>query len=193
MTTIGLIRHGSTEWNHLGKLQGQLDTELTDEGRAQARLLGKRLRHEGWLSIICSDLWRAKETAMLISEESGIPIHSFDPRLRERSFGLAEGTTHEERAERWGPHWKQLDLGGESDDQLWSRWLDMLEEITISFPPNEKILLVTHGSYIAQILRGYQMEPEEFLQNTSLTILNKTDSSWTLALYNSLTHLDNMT
>ena len=50
MTTIGFIRHGSTEWNRLGKLQGQLDTELTEEGREQARLLGLRLAKEtlGW-------------------------------------------------------------------------------------------------------------------------------------------------
>lgn len=102
MTTIGFIRHGSTEWNRLGKLQGQLDTDLTDEGREQARLLGIRLANESWDGIISSDLKRAKETAQIMSKLSGIPIIGMDNRLRERRYGQVEGTTVAEREERWG-------------------------------------------------------------------------------------------
>ncbi len=82
MTTIGFIRHGSTEWNRLGKLQGQLDTDLTEEGREQARLLGLRLAKETWDGIISSDLTRARETAQIVSDLSGIPFIRTDKRLK---------------------------------------------------------------------------------------------------------------
>jgi probable phosphoglycerate mutase len=189
MTTIGLIRHGSTEWNKLGKMQGQLDTNLMEEGRAQARLLGHRMKNEAWSGIFSSDLSRARETAEIISAISGIPILGFDSRLRERSFGQVEGTTQQERIDRWGADWKKLDLGGETNEQVLVRWHDFLEEWTTK-APGEKLLLISHGGFIVQILRDLSMERDEFLQNTSLTILERTDSSWDLVLYNCLVHLD---
>jgi probable phosphoglycerate mutase len=188
MTTIGLIRHGSTEWNRLGKLQGQLDTELTDEGKAQALLLGLRLKNEPWAGIVTSDLTRARVTAEIISEQSGIPILGLDSRLRERSFGQAEGTTSQERIERWGTTWTPADVGGESDEQVWARWADFVEEWTEK-AQEKKLLIISHGSYIVQVLRGLSMEPEQFLENTSLTILSRKDLSWELLLYNCLAHL----
>ncbi|MDQ0898344.1 histidine phosphatase family protein [Paenibacillus sp. V4I7] len=192
MTTIGFIRHGSTEWNRLGKLQGQLDTELTGEGREQARLLGLRLAQETWDGIISSDLMRARETAQIVSDLSGIPIIRTDKRLRERKYGQVEGTTVAEREERWGPDWKLQELGQESDDDLWKRWTE-LEEDLIQAYPNGKILLISHGGFIVQILRVLRMDSEDFLQNTSLTILLRQEEGWELQLYNCLTHLQSIT
>jgi probable phosphoglycerate mutase len=189
MTTIGLIRHGSTEWNKLGKMQGQMDTSLTEEGRAQARLLGHRMKHEAWTGIFSSDLSRARETAEIISEISGIPILGLDTRLRERSFGQVEGTTEQGRIDRWGADWKKLDLGGETNEQVLARWHGFLEQWA-SNASDERLLLISHGGFIVQILRGLSMERDEFLQNTSLTILERKDSSWELVLYNCLVHLD---
>jgi probable phosphoglycerate mutase len=189
MTTLGLIRHGSTEWNRLGKLQGQLDTELTDEGRLQAFLLGKRLQNEAWSGIVSSDLIRAKVTAEIVSAQSGIPILGFDVRLRERSFGEAEGTTSQERLERWGETWTPADLGGESDEQIWTRWMDFAEEWTEK-TRDKKLLIISHGSYIVQVLRGLNMELEQYLENASLTILERKEFSWELVLYNCLVHLE---
>lgn len=189
MTTIGFIRHGSTEWNRLGKLQGQLDTDLTDDGREQARLLGLRLANETWDGIISSDLKRAKETAQIISKMSGIPIIGTDNRLRERKYGQVEGTTATEREERWGPEWKLQELGQESDDELWKRWSELETEILEAYP-TRKILLVSHGGFIVQVLRVLRMDSEQFLQNTSLTILLRQENGWELELYNCLSHLE---
>ncbi len=188
MTTVGMIRHGSTEWNRLGRMQGQLDTQLTEEGRSQARRLGLRLQNEAWDFILSSDLLRAKETAMIISELSGIQLLGFDVRLRERSFGLVEGTTQMERLERFGADWRKLDLGGEADEQVWKRWFDFASEMTTKYPQG-KILLVSHGGFIVQVLRSLQLEREEFLENTSLTILRKHQNTWEMQLYNCLSHL----
>ncbi|MBD0380571.1 histidine phosphatase family protein [Paenibacillus sedimenti] len=189
MTTIGFIRHGSTEWNRLGKLQGQLDTELTQEGRDQAKQLGIRLAKEQWTGIISSDLIRAKETGLIVSELSGIPFLGTDVRLRERKYGLVEGTTAPEREARWGIDWKQMNLGQETDSELLARWYQLEEEL-IRLYPDKKLLLISHGGFIVQVLRGLQMEPEEFLQNTSLTILLRKDLGWELQLYNCLKHLN---
>lgn len=188
MTTIGFIRHGSTEWNRLGKLQGQLDTDLTDEGREQARLLGLRLAQESWDGIISSDLKRASETAQIISALSDIPILRTDKRLRERKYGLVEGTTVTEREARWGVDWKLQDLGQESDSELWARWMDLEMEI-LNIYPSKKVLLISHGGFIVQVLRVLKLNQEEFLQNTSLTLLLRQADQWELQLYNCLTHL----
>ncbi|KQX68739.1 histidine phosphatase family protein [Paenibacillus sp. Root444D2] len=192
MTTIGFIRHGSTEWNRLGKLQGQLDTELTGEGREQARLLGLRLAKETWDGIISSDLTRARETAQIVSDLSGIPFIGTDKRLRERKYGQVEGTTVAEREERWGPNWKLQELGQESDEDLWKRWTELEAELLQTYPSG-KILLISHGGFIVQILRVLRMDREDFLQNTSLTILLRQKEGWELQLYNCLTHLQSIT
>ncbi|MCD1260246.1 histidine phosphatase family protein [Paenibacillus athensensis] len=190
MTTIGLIRHGSTVWNQQGKLQGQLDTELADEGREQARRLGVRLRGEAWSGILASDLKRARETAEIISRESGIPLLGTDARLRERSFGDAEGTTLAERLERWGDDWrkKAQATGGEDDAAVWSRWLDFLTDLTAEAPA-KRVLVVSHGGFIVQVLRGWKLEREDFLRNASLTIVQRKAEQWQVELYNCLTHL----
>ncbi|UKS30583.1 histidine phosphatase family protein [Paenibacillus sp. HWE-109] len=192
MTTIGFIRHGSTEWNRLGKLQGQLDTDLTDEGQEQARLLGVRLAQEAWDGIISSDLTRARETGEIVSKLSGIPFLRTDKRLRERRYGQAEGTTVAEREERWGPDWKLQELGQESDDDLWARWSELEAELLKDYP-DKNILLISHGGFIVQVLRVLRMDSEDYLQNTSLTILLRRETGWDLQLYNCLNHLQSVT
>jgi probable phosphoglycerate mutase len=192
MTTIGFIRHGSTEWNRLGKLQGQLDTDLTDEGRQQARLLGLRLAQEQWDGIISSDLKRAAETGQILSKLSNIPLLRTDKRLRERKYGLVEGTTVTEREERWGADWKLQELGQEKDHELWARWVELETEI-LNMYLGKKVLLISHGGFIVQVLRELQLNQEVFLQNTSLTLLMREKNEWTLKLYNCLTHLETTT
>jgi len=192
MTTIGFIRHGSTEWNLLGKLQGQLDTDLTEEGREQARLLGLRLAGESWTGIISSDLRRAQETGMIVAEQSGIPFLGTDTRLRERRYGQAEGTTVAEREARWGVDWKLLDIGQETDDELLARWFEVEQEL-LRTHSNDRLLLISHGGFIVQVLKGLQMNPDAFLQNTSLTILLRKENGWELELYNCLKHLNSET
>ncbi|MGW9124722.1 histidine phosphatase family protein [Paenibacillus chitinolyticus] len=189
LTTIGLIRHGSTEWNLLGKIQGALDTELTEEGREQARRLGARLRGEAWDGIISSDLKRAKESAQLISERSGIPIAGTDSRLREKGFGQVEGTTLQERLDRWGPDWLQLELGGETDEQVRSRWLSFYADLSVK-SPRSRMLIVSHGAFIGRALETMRLERrDDPLTNASLTIVRQGTAVWECTLYNCTEHL----
>ncbi|MCR8642268.1 histidine phosphatase family protein [Paenibacillus sp. N1-5-1-14] len=190
MTTFGLVRHGSTEWNKLGKLQGQIDTHLTEEGREQATLLGKKLKSSDWDFIVSSNLLRAHETAEIISQYSGIPLHGTDPLLRERSFGECEGTTLSERLERWGEQWRTQDLGMEQDDVLFARWTAFADE-WIANKPDARILVVSHGSYIGQAVRSLGLEEENgWITNTSLTIIHRDANAWSCSLYSCTKHLD---
>ncbi|HSJ36997.1 MAG TPA: histidine phosphatase family protein, partial [Planococcus sp. (in: firmicutes)] len=98
MTTIGIVRHGITEWNLLGIAQGSSNIPLNKTGKEQAIALSERLAvEEEWDLIIASDLERAKETAEIIGAKLGLPISHVDTRLREMNGGEIEGTTEEER------------------------------------------------------------------------------------------------
>ena len=96
-----LARHGQTDWNAAGKIQGSSDIPLNDRGRAQARDLAARLRTMGPVSVIyASPLRRAFETARIIGRALGIaPIAA--PQLTELSFGDWEGCSWDEIGERW--------------------------------------------------------------------------------------------
>src|SRR5690606_174542 len=104
MTVLGLIRHGLTDWNKAGKMQGQTDIPLNEEGKRQARALAVYLQQERWRwdRISSSDLQRASATARIISDVLGLGDVHLDPLLRERGFGLAEGMTVAERQAKYG-------------------------------------------------------------------------------------------
>jgi 2,3-bisphosphoglycerate-dependent phosphoglycerate mutase len=194
MTRLGLIRHGTTEWNLEGRMQGQMDTPLAEVGRVQARLLAKRLAGEEWDGIIASDLKRAHETADLISGISGTPLLGVDQRLRERSFGQLEGTTMQDRIQRWGEDWRarEAELGMESDDSLLQRWDSFLEDLEAEHR-GKRILLVSHGGYIVPVItRILQGTLEEFLKNTSLSVLERKEQGWDIPLLNCTAHLDEL-
>ena len=96
MTTLLLVRHGETDWNADGRLQGHTDRPLTDFGRRQARDLAAALAGEDLTAIYSSDLTRARETAEIVAERLGLPV-VLDRDLREKDWGNWEGLTAVER------------------------------------------------------------------------------------------------
>ncbi|MCR8634483.1 histidine phosphatase family protein [Paenibacillus radicis (ex Xue et al. 2023)] len=192
MITIGLIRHGTTEWNLVGRMQGQMDTDLAEVGRLQAERLGERLKSETWDGIMSSDLIRAKQTAQTISDKTGTPIWGLDSRLRERHFGQLEGTTLDDRLNRWGEGWRELDLGMESDEDLLARWFSFLQDLEAGHR-GKKVLIVSHGGYIAPVLEHLMGKPvESHLSNTSLTVIKRDISIWNCLLLNCTAHLNDL-
>ena len=87
---IYLVRHGETEWNKEYRLQGQADTQLNDYGRELAQITAEALKDIPFDVIFHSPLSRAKETAYILKRDRKIEIIG-DERLREMSFGIAEG------------------------------------------------------------------------------------------------------
>ncbi|MFC4599058.1 histidine phosphatase family protein [Cohnella hongkongensis] len=189
-TRIGWVRHGITEWNQRGVIQGVTDIPLSPEGLRQARLLADRLSREliGWHGVCCSDLQRAVQTAEILSSRLGIPLMQ-DARLRERSFGEAEGTTPAERLERWGENWRSCVPGQESDDSVRERGLAFVREWTETHA-GESWLVVTHGSFLARMLQALcKGLDDSHLLNMSLTVLERQQEEWKPLLHNCTKHL----
>jgi len=188
---IGLIRHGLTDWNAVGKIQGQSDIPLNDEGRQQAEMLAERLQQETyqWDYCITSSLSRAEETGAIIAAKLNVPLLAPDQRIRERAYGQVEGLTAEEREHKWGKDWNQLDLGQESNEQLQSRALAFLADLSTKYS-NRNILVVSHGGFLAQLYNAlYQDKYSERIGNLSLTILEKKEQEWNPLLYNCSQHI----
>ena len=191
MTTIGLIRHGITEWNELGKAQGSSDIPLNKTGKQQAAAVANRLSSErAWDIIITSDLSRAIETGQIISAGIQLPDMIYDKRIREINCGKIEGTTEIERLDNWGNDWRELDLGMEKFEDVSKRGLGFLEEIVVTYK-GKRILVVSHGALIGLTLQ--RLLPEKFprthIENTSITILENSESKWECTLYNCTEHL----
>lgn len=103
---ITLVRHGETELNRVGRVQGQgVDSHLNEKGEKQAHALGERLSNESFTLAYSSDLSRALETCKLLllqnipaSNGTGVGINDIitDSNIRERCYGIMEGRTREE-------------------------------------------------------------------------------------------------
>lgn len=191
---VGLIRHGLTDWNAAGKIQGQSNIPLNDEGRKQAVKLAERLKHESdmqsWDFVITSGLSRAQETGSIIADILDIPLYDPDSRLMERAFGQVEGLTSEERETLWGKDWNTLDLGQEKDEDIRKRALAFMAELHERYP-DKRILVVSHGALLAQLyIALYDNKYTDRIGNLSLTIVEKKEQHWDLLLYNCTRHLE---
>ena len=147
MTTLLLVRHGETDWNAEGRLQGHTDRPLSDFGRRQARRLGDQLKSEelegeGLQAIYSSDLARARETAEIVGERLGLPVE-LDPDLREKDWGNWEGLTAVER--------DRVEFVGESTEAHQERMLRGLRRIAERHPDDGRVLVVTHGGSMRRV------------------------------------------
>lgn len=92
MTTIGLIRHGITEWNTMGKAQGISNIPLNSLEKQQAMAIANRLlQEEKWDILITSDMSRAIETGEIIGQKINLPISHIEKRVREIDCGKIKG------------------------------------------------------------------------------------------------------
>jgi 2,3-bisphosphoglycerate-dependent phosphoglycerate mutase len=136
VTTLLLVRHGETDWNADGRLQGHTDRPLSAFGRRQARQLAEELADESLEAIYASDLARARETAEIVGERLGLPV-VLEPDLREKDWGTWEGLTPVER--------DRVEFVGESTEAHQERILRALRRISERHPDGGNVLVVTHG------------------------------------------------
>ena len=159
-----MLRHGQTDFNLGSRMQGQLDTGLTDLGRAQAVAAAEVLGKMQPLLIVSSDLRRAYDTAIKLGERTGLQVW-VDDRLRETHLGDWQGMTHAQidaeapgarlawrEDAAWAPH------GGESRVDVAARGLPLVAELVSRDPewgdpnqPDRPVVLVTHGGLIAAL------------------------------------------
>lgn len=155
---IVLVRHGETTYNATGRMQGQLDTELSDVGIAQATATAREIADWNVAAVYSSDLKRAQHTAELLSEFWGVGVET-DARLRETDLGEWTGASHEEidrdypgqRAYwRHDPQWAPP--GAETRVQVASRAHEVVNELmeTDVFDRGT-VVMVAHGGTIGAL------------------------------------------
>ncbi|MFI6046502.1 histidine phosphatase family protein [Nocardia sp. NPDC051321] len=152
-----LLRHGQTEWNAADRMQGQIDTDLTELGRRQAKEAARELVSHNAIAIISSDLRRAFETASALAEHTSLDVVP-DPRLRETDLGDWEGLTHLEvdadypgARQAWRLDATYRPPNGESKLEVGARSLPVVRELLVDRQdwPGRTIILVAHGGLIA--------------------------------------------
>lgn len=184
MTELCLIRHGETDWNLQGLTQGSTDIPLNELGREQARVTGDFLATESWDAIYASDLSRARETASIIGKSIGIPDVACDRRLRERSFGAAEGMGTTERKVRFPD--RNAIPGAELWEDVRRRGLTVLAEIAGAHR-GERVLVVSHGGVLISVLShlsdGAIVPGRPPLKNLSMSRL-VFDGAWRIDSFN---------
>lgn len=154
VTRMLLVRHGESEWNALGRWQGQADPPLSPTGKRQAASAAQRL---GTVDlIVSSDLSRAVHTAHIIAELLGVGPVIVEPRLRERDAGEWSGLTRDQVEERFPGYLDdgRRPPGWEPDDVLLARTTDALNELERTYSGAE-ILVVTHGGVIYTLERQH--------------------------------------
>ena len=155
-----LVRHGETDWNAEGRIQGMLDIPLNALGMQQAGLAAVELaRTIDVARLVSSDLVRTRETTTPINAATGFEPR-FDARIRERHFGVWQGKTYEE--------WRVQDAvgmarysagdpdygpeGGETASQFLKRCVDAVTDLVLS-SDEKTLILVTHGGVVSSMVR----------------------------------------
>jgi len=160
MTDIWLVRHGQTDWNLIGRWQGQASHApgLNDMGRAQALDLQNQLKDIKISAIYSSDLLRARQTAELIAEPLGLTV-TLEPRLREINLGVWEGMLSsevevqypQELAERARDPFHTRAPQGESPSDMAERVVAAVNDIAKEHAA-ESVIIVSHGVSLAIII-----------------------------------------
>ena len=161
MPKLLIVRHGQSEWNALGRWQGQADPPLTDVGENQAKKATKKLGL--FDSIVSSPLQRAKNTASIISEITGVGPVTTEVGLMERDAGPWQGLTRIEIEKGWPGF---LDSGHrpdgyESNPDLLSRIFEVLKKISKN---SDSILIVSHAG-IVHALENLHNQPSKKVPN----------------------------
>jgi probable phosphoglycerate mutase len=151
-TQLCIARHGETDWNKSGILQGWFDVPINDLGRAQARALAAKLANANFDAIWSSPLARARETAEIVASALQLPPPACHDGLKEKHFGAIQGIPKSELAELDPAMLEQIlrrnpaaeFVGGESLDEFVDRVLAAFDDIGARHA-GERILVVTHG------------------------------------------------
>lgn len=164
---IYLVRHGETDWNKEGRVQGSVDIPLNGYGVELAEVTSEAMKDIPVDIIYASPLQRARKTAEIMKRDRDIPV-IVDERLREMSFGRYEGTLirEAERCETNPLHNFISNPGeyqakdGEDFAQVICRAQDFIEDILIPLQGQyENVMLAVHGAFIRCFIRCIEKRP----------------------------------
>ncbi|MBC1746846.1 histidine phosphatase family protein [Listeria seeligeri] len=205
LRTIYFVRHGKTEWNMTGQMQGWGDSPLVAEGIAGAKAVGEVLKDTQIDAVYTSTSKRTKDTAAYILADRDIEIRALEE-LKEMNFGTWEGVTvteidekhPEERAKiLHSPETYKAEVnGGETYYELAERLLQGVQKI-VSETKSGNILVVSHGmslTLLLYLLQGGTVEDHRKeaprILNTSISVVDYENGEFTLRKLNEIGHLD---
>lgn len=199
-TTLILVRHGETEWNLAGRIQGHQDSALTERGLEQGRRAARRLTELSVSAIYASDADRARRTGEILAAPHGLEVVCRAD-LRERCYGALEGLTVEEARARdreavdcWlGDRQRLAPPGGETQPELARRVVAGLGRIAADHP-GETVVVATHGGPIKSTVFDILTIPiaswdRTWVSNGSITVLRVKTDAMRLAAFNDTCHL----
>ncbi|WP_241384547.1 histidine phosphatase family protein [Rhodococcus sp. CH91] len=178
-TRLALVRHGRTDWNRRGLLQGSTDIPLDEIGRRQAREVARMLGTSPWDTVVTSPLSRAYDTGRIVAAHLGVGVAGTIPGLAERAYGDAEGLTRDDAGARW-PDGRFPGL--EPLAAVAARGLRALDEI-VATHPHCRIVVVAHGALIRAVLGELSSSPAPRIVNGAVSELDRTDR-WTVRSVN---------
>ena len=198
-----IVRHGETEWNAQGRIQGHTDISLSDRGVQQAESLNQRLSTVDITAAYSSDLERSAETARRIIGQRELPLNT-TAELREYNKGVFEGLTPEETSDRYPDLFaaslvKDLDFaptGGESIRQASARLAGFIADIKQQHL-EDNVLVVGHGGALRAAFVALMELPLEanwrfVMANCGLSIVDVYEDNAVLRLYNDTSHLNGL-
>jgi broad specificity phosphatase PhoE len=204
LITLYITRHGETEWNREKRMQGWLDSNLTENGVKNAVCLGERLKETELTAIFSSPSGRTKATTRLIRGERDIPV-IYDENLREIKLGQWEGKTHSSIKEMyhtefesyWNKPHQFATVGGERFEETRARAIQVLDRIKREYKSGN-ILIVTHSVVIKCLYSFFKNSSIEtlwdppYIHGTSLTIVEMSEDGYKLVLEGDTTHLESV-
>ncbi len=161
VTRVLTLRHGESEWNAVGRWQGQADPPLTDAGMLQAVAASEVLGT--FDAVWTSTLQRAAYTAAIIAESLGIGPVQVDPGLMETAFGPWQGLTIQEIEADWPNYLAEhrRPEGAEQTEAVIERALAALQRIAAEHPGGE-VLVVTHAGLLRTLRRSMGADDVRF-------------------------------
>lgn len=188
MTRIYVARHGETDWNRAGKLQGATDIPLNNTGKKQAADCGRFFEDITIEAIFTSPLKRASETASIINEKLNLPVIEL-VEFKERTFGDAEGMTYEERSKVF----TRKNYPNQEHYKTFTKRLIKGLDIIQQAYPEQAVALVAHGAVIHtlfKIVENDQFFPQHArLSNGGVSTIYYENGHWWLENFNQINHL----
>ncbi len=198
---LHLVRHGETDINASGRLQGTTNSTLTPRGRAQARELAVASLTWNPVAVYSSPLQRARSVAGAIADLSGLPVTD-EPRIIEMEMGELEGVTVQEMRDGWPDlyqGWRRdassvTMPGGESLGDVQLRAMAAIEELDERYDVEDTIIAVTHNFTIRCIVAAVIDLPLANINHMDLSLGSRTTITSgrrgrRLATFNAVDHL----
>jgi broad specificity phosphatase PhoE len=200
MLTLYIVRHGETDWNKEGRIQGRLNSQLTEKGRHNAKVLGERLKDIDFAKIITSPSGRTIETTELIVKDRDMLVQT-NERIMEMDMGPWQGLLKSEIRAQYPEAYECFmnrpelyqNENAESFIDIYKRAVDFLHELKSSNQTGN-LLIISHGLFIKALfltIKGIEIKDfwtEPTVEGTSLSIVKIDATETKLLLEGDMSH-----